>query len=442
MVSFAKDDKQLPVSQNETQVGKSWSIPILDIAAMTESMKLEACVKMAVASCSLVGVGCSTGYYLAPAGYFEYKFERQSFFLQMLAALCLPYPVMLVLQEKFDQQFDSLFGPRQTYFCRIIAVQMMLAATLAGYSLSGESPTAVLVCGVLIGSLSAAAWSSTMQLMSAWDPSLTAWASVGKDAAGATPVITYFMLGFSASAATAREFQSMQLFPIVLICICAVCLTGLHASGIWDKAYARLGYDLWDDEEDETTPRADGSRTQRQVTETDALLQRDDLDSSGQPFWTPKWQFASAFNIFLSFMCLPLVTCMRDPNLTQRLTLGKLAMDCISRCVAALSANTDVFGLQRPRHYTVIAQLTLRTALFSLLMAHILSHMTMHVSLFLVLWLLFYFDGSFLDSQIDVTLVRFAPVALRKGIIRRSNLANYTGLVVSLAVDIIILFAL
>jgi len=427
-VSFAEPEENCPVSQNEAEVGKTLSTPSLDIAAMTESMK------MAVASCSLVGVGCSTGYYLAPAGYFEQKFEIQSFFLCMIAALCLPYPVLLVLQEKFDQQFDSLFGPRQTYFFRIIAVQIMLAATLAGYSLSGESPTAVLICGVMIGSFSAVAWSSTMQLMSAWDPSLTAWASVGKDAAGATPVITYFMLGFSASSATAWEFQCMQLFPIVMICLCTVGLTGLHSAGIWDKAYARLGYDLWNDDVEEGPAR--------QVTESDSLLQTEDLDSSGKPFWTPKWQSASAFNIFLSFMCLPLVTCLRDPDLTQKLTLGKLAMDCISRCVAALSANTDLFGMRTPRHDMLIAQLTLRTALFSVLMAHILSQVTVRVSLFAVLWLLFYFDGSFLDSQIDVTLVRFAPVALRKAIIRRNNLANYTGLVVSLAVDVIIIVAL
>lgn len=427
MVSFANDPGQsLPVSQNEIEVGKDWSTPRADLVSMTASMK------MAVASFSLVGVGCSTGYYLAPAGYFEHKFESQSFFLQMLAALCLPYPVMLLLQEQFDIHFDSMFGPRQTYFFRIIAVQIMLAATLACYSLSSESPTAVLVCGVLIGSFAAAAWSSTMQLLSAWDPHLTAWASVGKDAAGATPIVAYFMLGFSASAASAGDFQRMQLFPIVLICLCAVLLTGLHAAGIWDKAYSRLGYDLFDDG-GEAGPA-------RQCTESDALLEKDNVDSSGQPFWTPKWQFAGAFNIFLSFMCLPLVTCMRDPDLTQKLTLGKLAMDCVSRCVAALSANTDLFGMQKPRHYMLIAQLTMRAALFSVLMAHILNHAKVPVSVFIFLWLLFYFDGSFLDSQIDVTLVRFAPVALRKAITRRNNLAAYTGLVLSLSVDVMMIF--
>jgi len=428
MVSFAEDAGQaLPVSQNEIGVGNSAR---LDLLSMTTSMK------MAVASFSLVGVGCSTGYYLAPAGYFEHKFESQTFFLQMLAALCLPYPVMLLLQEQYDLRFDSMFGPRQTYFFRIIAVQIMLAATLAGYALSSESPTAVIVCGVIIGSLAAAAWSSTMQLMSAWDPHLTAWASVGKDAAGATPVATFFLLGFSASSASVGDFQRMQLFPIVLICLCAVLLTGLHAAGIWDKAYSRLGYDLF-------SPRDDGEAgPARQSTESDALLDKDNVDSSGQPLWTPKWQFAGGFNIFLSFMCLPLVTCMRDPDLTQKLTLGKLAMDCVSRCVAALSANTELFGMKRPRHYSLIAQLIMRAALFSVLMAHILDHAKVPVGLFIFLWLLFYFDGSFLDSQIDVTLVRFAPVVLRKTITRRNNLAAYTGLVLSLSVDVMMIYFL
>merc|ERR1719498_2242568 len=120
----------------------------------------------------------------------------------------------MILQEKFDHHFDAMFGPRQTYFFRINAVQMMLLVVFVAYSLSCKSPTAVLVCGALVGSFSAAIFSSTMQLMAAWDPHLTAWASMGKDLAGAFPVITYALRAFSASEASTWEFQSMQLFPI------------------------------------------------------------------------------------------------------------------------------------------------------------------------------------------------------------------------------------
>merc|ERR1719440_2431752 len=157
-------------------------------------------------------------------------------------ALYLPYPIIMRLQEKYDEGFDSMFGPRQTYFFRVIAIQMMLACVYAGYALCGESPTGVLVCGVLIGCFTAAVHASTMQLISAWDPYLTSWASLGKDFAGAVPVVTYFLRGFEPSSATLWEFQTMQLFPLVLICLCAVCCTGLHSAGIWDKAYSRLGY--------------------------------------------------------------------------------------------------------------------------------------------------------------------------------------------------------
>lgn len=348
----------------------------------------------------------------------------------MLMALFIPYPIVLLLQEKFDEQFDAVFGPRQTYFFRVIAVQMVLAVAFAAYSLSSESPPMVLVCGVLIGFFSGATLSSTMQLMSAWDAYLAAWASLGKDVAGALPVVTYLLFGFSASGATTWEFQSMQLYPIILISLCAICLTALHSAGTWDKAYARLGYDLWDPDDEEHV---------RQVSDTDPLLPKDEVDSSGAPLWTPKWQFATGFNTFLSFMLLPLVTSMRNADLTQKLILGKLAMDCLARCSAALVARTEVFGLARPNHYLLVSLLSLRVALFCVLFVHVFHTSVLPVSAFIVLWNLQYFTGSFVASQIDVSIVRFAPVALRKSISRRNTLSNFSGLALSLGIDAIIM---
>lgn len=397
-----------------------------ELIATTDDMK------MAIASLSLLGVGCSAGYYLAPAGFFEHTFKSNTFFLKMIMAICLPYPVILLLQEKFDEHFDSVFGPRQTYFFRVIAMQMMLACVFAGYSMCAESPAGVLICGVLIGCFTAAALASTMQLMAAWDPHLNAWASMGKDVAGALAVITYSLRAFSASEASSWEFQSMQLFPIVIICLSAMFLTGLHSVGIWDKAYARLGYDLWD---------GDFSVKRRQVSESDPLLAADELDSSGQPYWISAWQVASMLSSFLSFMLLPLVSLMHNPDLTQKLTLGKLTMDCLSRCFAALLSRTDVFGVMKPRHYMLIVQLALRTLMFALMLSHLLQLLALSVKVFSAIWFLHYFLGSFLASQIDVTIVRFAPVALRKSISRRNTLASYSGLALGLFVDIAILFA-
>jgi hypothetical protein len=310
---------------------------------------------------------------------------------------------------------------------------MSLAAVFAGYSLAGNSPSMVLVYGCLIGFFSGATLSSTMQLMSAWDAYLAAWASVGKDVAGALPVVTYFLLDFSASEATTLEFQSMQLYPIVLISLCAIFLTGLHSAGLWDKAYERLGYDLWDPDDEEHI---------RQVSENDPLLPEGEVGSSGAPLWTSQWQFATAFNTFLSFLLLPLVTSMRNADLTQKLILGKLAMDCLSRCGAAFVARTEVFGLSRPNHNLLIAMVILRGALFCMLLAHLFHLQVLPLTAFMLLWYLHYFSGSFTASQIDVTIVRFAPMSLRKAISRRNTLANFSGLSLSLAVDAIVMLLL
>lgn len=396
-----------------------------EVVLVTERMKI------AVASVSLMGIGCSAGFYLATAGFFEHQFKSNTFFLKMIMSLFAPYPVVLLLQEHFDKIFDSMFGPRQTFFFRIIAVQIFLVAIFAGFSLCSNSPSGVLLCGVLLGCFTSAALSSTMQLMSAWDPTLTAWASLGKDGGGVTPVLTYFLLNFSASKASSSDFQSMQFFPIIVICVSAVCCTGLHSSGIWDKVYQRLGYDLFEQQSGQLV---------RQHSETDPLLPKDDLDEDGQPFWTPRWQFANGFNTFLSFILLPVVTFMRDPNLTQKLTLSKLAMDWLSRGTAALFSKTALIGIESPCHYMLVAQVTFRTVLWSMLFAHLLRYTTMTSTMFMIFWNVFYFVGSFAASQIDVTLVRFAPVRLRKKISRRNNLSNYAGLGTGLAIDVVLFF--
>jgi hypothetical protein len=387
-------------------------------------------LKLAVASFSLLGVGCAAGFYLAPAGFFEYQFKDDKFFLWMLMALYIPFPLVLLLQEQFDQRFDAMFGPRQTYFFRVIAVQMVLAVTFAAYSLASKSPALVLVCGAFIGFFSGATLSSTMQLMSVWDAYLAAWASVGKDIAGALPVITYLVFGFSASASKTSEFQAMQLFPIILISLCSIILTGLHSTGLWDKAYERLGYDVFDPDDEEQI---------RQVSETDPLLPSDEVDSSGAPLWTPNWQFATGFNTFLSFLLLPLVTSMRNPDLTQKLILGKLAMDCFARCAAALLSKTEVFGLARPNHYLLIALVSVRSILFLVLLAHLFHFALIPLTAFVWLWYFQYFSGSFAASQIDVTITRFAPVSLRKAISRRNTLCNFSGLNLGLASDVVIM---
>lgn len=223
----------------------------------------------------------------------------------------------------------------------------------------------------------------------------------------------------------------MQLFPIILVCCCALCLSCVHFAGAWDKAYARLGYDLW---------RADDEAYERQVSDSDPYLSESQVDSSGQPIWTTKWQFSTGLNTFLSFMPMPLVTSLHNPNLTQKLVLGKLAMDCAARCAAATFASTELFGLTKPRHYMLIGQLTFRIICFLVLLAHLFHHVSLPTNTFLLLWLMQYFVGSSTASQIDVTIVRFAPVALRKVISRRNTLTNFSSIALALAVDVAILF--
>mmetsp|Transcript_29503 Transcript_29503/g.48272 ORF Transcript_29503/g.48272 Transcript_29503/m.48272 type:complete len:442 (+) Transcript_29503:47-1372(+) len=389
-------------------------------------------VNVLAAIISLMGVGGSAGYYLAAAGFFEHHFNTQTLFLLMLITLYIPYPVTMLCQEAMDSRLDMIFTTRNTYFFRVILVPVMLAGIFVAYAFCSKSVPGILVCGSGIGLLSAACMASTMQLMSAQAPHLTAWASLGRDLGGVFPVVTYWAFDFSASKATTQEFQRMLVFPGFVLCLCALFSTGLHCAGVWDKAYSRLSYDL----------SADNETGRGWASESDPLLGDDEeVDEQGVPYWIPKWQFANGYNTFLTFVLMPLVCFSNNPHLTQQLTLAKLLMDCLARTAAALVAQTDAFGLLRPRHYCLIAQEILRSALFAILLLHLLGFLAVPRHVFMCMWLLHYFDGSMVASQIDITVARFVPVAARKGTSRRSFLANYLGLGASLSVDVLIMFS-
>lgn len=391
-------------------------------------------VKITAACFSMLGIGCSAAYYVAAAGFFQQTFKSQTYFLWMIMALYLPYPVTLILQHNFDGYFDRLFAPRQTYFFRVVICQLYSVGAFFGLALCYGSPSGVLVCGIIIGFLSAACLASTMQLMSSWDLQLIAWASLGRELGTVLPVVTYYMLDFQASTATMFEFQRMQIFPGAALFLCSLCGTFMHFSGVWDKAYSRLGYDLFDDfESDERAPRL--------FSESDPLLDQNNVDEYGVPLWMSRWLFAMGYNTFLTFLLIPL-TCFRgNPDITQQLTLGKLLMDCLARAIAACTARTDIFGLQQPRHYLLIAQQALRTLLFTVLLLSLVGVLPMRNAFFMCVWLIHYFDGSFVASQIEVTTVRFAPVAMRKAVSRRNSQSNYSGLGLALILDVIIVIS-
>lgn len=392
-------------------------------------------VKIGAATISMLGIGCSSGYYLAAAGFFQHTFESQMYFLWMIIAFYVPYPATLILQERFDEYFDRRFSTRQTYFFRVVLCQLYSIGAFAGLSLCYRSPAGVLVCGCIIGFLSSACLASTMQLMSSWEPSLAAWASLGKEIGGVLPVVTYYMLEFRASAASVHEFQRMQLFPGVALFLCSSCGIFMHFSGILDKAYSRLGYDLQD------TFLEEEQHPSRVISEADPLLDANEkVDDHGVPFWMSRWQTTMGYNTFLTFLLMPMICFRGNPDLTQHLTLGKLLMDCLSRAIAAGMTRTGAFSGKRPYHYCLIMQQLFRTVLFLLLVMDLMGVLSISSMVFMCVWYLHYFEGGFTASQIEVTIVQFAPVAMRKSISRRSSLANYIGLGFALVLDLIIFF--
>merc|ERR1719324_1549081 len=104
---------------------------------------------------------------------------QPAFFAAILLSLFLPYPAVVLLQEKADAFFDKKYSTKVTYFFRVMMLQGILAVASLAWMFMPQTPYLVLAVGVLIGGLGGAVGSSSMQLVSTLEPELATYNRLG-----------------------------------------------------------------------------------------------------------------------------------------------------------------------------------------------------------------------------------------------------------------------
>jgi len=357
----------------------------------------------------------------------------------MLLASYSPFPLTLLLQEKFDAFFDRIHSTRVTFFFRVIIVPLLMAAVIGVVALLCTLWIPVLVCGLVLGFLYAASVGSSLQMTSAWEPLLVVWAQIGNTIGAATSVVAFFIFSFTASTASKAEFQVILLVPIAVCIITSSTLMYWHFKyDLFEHVYRRLAYDLEVEEEQDGFPPPLLPLTRG--TSADApVYPKGDVDTLGVPLWVPWYSLGSGTNTFMTFLVLPFATYFGDADLAQTLVLSKWGVDLLGRCVALLWGYWYEDSVE-PIHFELASYLLCRMVVAIVLALRLLHVVSLHRAVFLTTWCFFFFSGTFLGSLIDVVCTRCTVIGQRKAIARRNALVTYAGLLTGLCCSVALMY--
>lgn len=381
-----------------------------------------------VAFAMLFGPGAAIGFYISMVGFYVANFKSRLFFLVMLFCLFIPGPLVWFLQQRFDAEFDTHYGARATYFFRLAIGQGIIACICICWALMPQMPYTVLVIGVLIGFFSQAVLSSSLQVLSTMNPSLTSYASIGYLAGSATPVIIFFAYGF-APTSTLHTFQ-LAVYTVPAVCFLSCALLGfLHSSSsIFQNAYDRLG----ENSQEEVRRRSSSNFStdaESKVDEIIPLIRQ--VSSEGEvPAWVWVWCAYNTFSVSLGMSLVSLAAFFGDTSLAQTLSLLKLFTDFTGCCVAIPIAQLECFQ-RGPWHKCLVFCGIGRAALFGILVIHLYGH-TLSQTILILVWIAFHGTQATCGPLMSVTISIFVHVSDRKRVQRANMGSFFAGLVIGL----------
>merc|ERR1719316_1619564 len=150
--------------------------PETDVPEAAKKWVISGPVKVVAAALTTFGSGAALAFYFGGVGFFIVQFKSRTVLLWMLCAAYGPFPVALILQEKFDAMFDKMHSTQVTFFFRVMVVPLLMAVVLGLIALLCTVWLAVTIGGVILGFLYASTIGSSLQMTAAWEPLLVVWA--------------------------------------------------------------------------------------------------------------------------------------------------------------------------------------------------------------------------------------------------------------------------
>lgn len=397
--------------------------------------------------------GLAPALYISMVGFYAHNFQSSIYFIGMIFALYLPYPLLPLIQHHLDSFFDEPFSTKTTYYFRVVGVQLILAIVGLTWMLVPQSPRVVMGIGVTLGIFVSANISSCHQLCAAMDPQLPQFAMIGEQLGAVLPLIIFAYLGFGAESSLLKFKIALSVVPAVCTFV-AIVISYLHFhTDLFEVAYEHLAYK---DDEDETNYYASEQpdfrlALSRQISEkvpnyiseqavpsptdllADTLTPRD-----GVPSWIWTWMTAVGFMSALDGFTLSLVPFFGDPGMAQQLALMKLAMNFLGKLSAIPISSMTCF--QHGPLHQLMAFLVTSYGLLALVLVAKLAKFKVETHVFLLSWCLFTAWYRFSCSLAIVTMLTYVKIQYRKLVARSNLIAALTNVLLGVILALVVVY--
>jgi len=393
------------------------------------------------------GPGAATATYTSLFGWYQQQYHTSEILIWMRLALFAPFPIIKVLQQRYDAHFDEMYSTESTYLFRLVIMQVVISLLMIIWMFlplqlsASEAIHPILIFGVVLGTCVAPFIGSSIQVAVAMDPVFSIWAQLGYAVGMTVPVAAMWSFGFKPESSHA-ELCRILAVPLMICVLVSFMLGSWHFSGIFHPAYntitrrrsLQLGIPpegVSNPQDDEGEPLLGDNRIPVPRSQGASADAAEELDE-GYPLWVKLWLGMQTCGIGLDFFMLTLIGYFGDSDTTQQLATWTLIGSLAGRLMALLWSYLPAFK-QGPMHISAAFLFVLRVHLWIVLLLQFFKVLHLSPTALVAVWSLWITFGMLHNSMTDMSVTSNVKDSQTQTVAQLSVSLNYSALFFGLA---------
>jgi hypothetical protein len=402
------------------------------------------------------GPGAAVATYTTLFGWYQHEYQSKELLVWMRIALFAPFPLMKMLQQRYDTYFDEMYSTRTAYLFRIVMMQLIVATLMGVWMLlpwnAFDDMIPIVAFGVVLGACCAPFLGSSVQIAVAIDPVLLVWAQLGNTVGMTMPVLAEYVFAFSPGS-THGELCKVVAVPMILCILTSVWLGSLHYSEVFSDAYRVLHRRRLSNTPQPPPPVAN-PQDETAASSSDAMPEAkgngdSDLEGSENasaasqelgaglddsfPQWVWLWLGMQATGIGLDFFLLALIGYFGDPHTTHYLASFTLLSAMVGRFSALPLRYLPAFR-EGPMHFSAAALFIARISFWSSLALKVVGVWQPSFAELITLWCLWNLSSMVHNSLTDMSVTTNVAEAKRQSVAQMGLTMSYSALFIGLAI--------
>jgi len=404
------------------------------------------------------GPGAAVATYTSLFGWYQHQYEDRGVLVWMRLALFAPFPVMTMLQLRFDAYFDEKYGTEAMYLFRLVVMQLVVSLLMSIWMFlplefaSLEAVRPIVAFGGLLGACCAPFIGSSIQIAVAIDPVLLIWAQLGNSLGMSVPVLATLALGFEPGSSHA-DLDKIIAVPLFICCLTSAALAAMHFSGVFHKAHKTItkrrpsknfvahSQVMKGNKESAQTVGATAQDTIQmehlEIQDLSPTVPREADDTpfmkeqEGLPWWVYLWLTMQSSGIMVDFFLLTLIGYFGDAHTTHNLAAGALVGSGIGRLLSLPCRYLPAWK-RGPMHTSSAMLFILRLGLWFPLFLEVFQVLHMSTAVLLPLWCSWITFSMLHNSFTETSVAANVLEEKRQWVARLQVTSSFSGLLIGL----------